>query len=142
MVKNSTIITEIFNALYDITSRKTTEGYAFSLMKNLKEEFQENYPFFSSIDFTDVRFIEEGRFIDFSKKIDKIDPHTLYPSLKEYIQHLNKTLGKNAGPFFYKEISQRLSEETKLAMHSVGIDFIIMQLQYELDLLEKRIYHR
>jgi hypothetical protein len=141
MVKNSTIITEIFNALYDITSRKTTEGYAFSLMRNLKEEFQEQYPFFSSIDFTDVRFIEEGRFIEYSKKIDKIAPHTLYPSLKDYIQHLNRSLGKNAGPFFYKEISSRISEETKLAMNSEGIDFIIMQLQYELDLLEKRIYH-
>lgn len=140
-IKNSTVITEIFNALYNISSRKTTEGYAFSLMKNLKEELHELYPFFTSIDFTDVRFIEEGRFIEYNKNIEKIPPHTLYPSLKDYIQLLNKSLGKNAGPFFYKEISTKLSEESKIAMNDEGIDFIIMQLQYELELLEKRIYH-
>lgn len=142
MVKNSQIITEIFNALYNISSRKTTEGYAYSLIKYIKEDFQTQFPFLSSFDFTDVRFIEEGQFIDFQDTIETIPPQTLYPVLKDYIKQLNKSLGKNAGPFFYKEISSKISDESQEAMNSEGVDFIIMQLEYELEILEKRIFNK
>jgi hypothetical protein len=140
MVNKSDVVIELFNALYHISSRKTTEGYAYSLMKLIKEEFEENYPFFSSFDFTDIRFIEEEKFVEFTRNIENIPSHELYPALKDYIEKLNESLGKNAGPFFYKEISSRISEESQNAMNAEGVDFIIMQLQYELELLEKRIY--
>ena len=62
MVNKSKVVTELFNALYHISSRKTTEGYAYSLMKLIKEEFEENYPFFSSFDsLSDLSILFSGQ---------------------------------------------------------------------------------
>ncbi len=139
MARNARIVREIFDTLYKISSRKTTEGYTYYLMQSLKEDLHDQYPFLSSFHFVDTRFSEEETFVYWKKNLEKIKTEKLCYALKDYIQKVNQSLGKNAGPFFFKEISSRISETSNELMKSYGVDLMIMQLEYEIDTLEKRI---
>jgi len=139
LTENARIVREIFDTLYKISSRKTTEGYTYYLMQSIKEDLQEQYPFLSTFQFVDTRFSEEENFVHWENNIEKIKTDQLCYSLNEYINKVHRSLGKNAGPFFFKEISSKISDDSNAVLKSYGIDLIIMQLEYEIDTLEKRI---
>ena len=133
------MVTEILNILYKISKRKTTEGYTFILMTSIKEELQLKYPFFTKIKFKDIRFIEENDFILLDPSIEKVSKKQVCYGLRDLLQIMNESLGKEAGPFFYKEISTKISDTITDTLQTYGIDLQIMQLEQEIQELEKRI---
>jgi len=139
MVKNSQIISEIFNTLFKISKRKTTEGYAYALIETTKEELQPKYPFFSSFSIKDTRFSENENFINYDTSIESIPQSTLCHGLQDFIIQINQSLGKTAGPFFYKEIYSTISNNSNDTIQTYGLDLMLMQLEYEINQLEKRI---
>ena len=108
-------------------------------MDSIRENLQESYPVFSLLEIKDTRFSENENLINLNRNIEYLSSKAICHGLKEYIELMNKKLGKNAGPFFYKEISSRLSQCSNDLMKSHGIDLMIMQLEYEISTLEKRI---
>ena len=139
MEQNSTMVTEILNVLYKISKRKTTEGYTFILMNSIKEELQLKYPFLTKIRFKDIRFIEENNFIISDPKIENVPKKQVCYALRDVLKVMNEYLGRDAGPFFYKEISVKISDTVNETMQQYGIDLQIMQLEKEIQDLEKRI---
>ena len=139
MEKNSTIITEVFSALYNISKRKTTEGYTFTLLNSIKEELQPKYPFLDGINLKDTRFIEEDNFIVVDPHLEKIPTKQVCFALRDVLKTMSESLGKEAGPFFYKEISTKIIDQSNRTMQKYGIDLLIMQLEREIEELEKRI---
>lgn len=139
MEANSTIITEIFTALYNISKRKTTEGYTFILLNSILEELQPKYPFLVQINLKDTRFIEEEDFIIIDPILNAIPTQKICSALYDMLKTMNESLGKDAGPFFYKEISVKISDFTNETMQRNGVDLLIMQLEREIEELEKRI---
>jgi len=139
MEKNSTMITEILNVLYKISKRKTTEGYTFILLSSIKEELEPKYPFLTEIKFKDTRFIEENNFISINPDLETIPTKQVCFALRDVLKTMNESLGKDAGPFFYKEISVKISDTANETMQKYGIDLLIMQLEKEIEELEKRI---
>jgi len=139
MEQNSTMVTEILNVLYKISKRKTTEGYTFILMNSIKEELQLKYPFLTKIRFEDIRFIEENNFIIIDPKIENVSKKQVCYALRDVLKVMNEYLGRDAGPFFYKEISVKISDTVNETMQQYGIDLQIMQLEKEIQDLEKRI---
>lgn len=139
MEKNSTMVNEILNALYKISKRKTTEGYTFILMNSIKEEVQQKYPFLTKIKFKDIRFIEEKNFIIIDQNFENVSKKQVCYALRDVLKSMNESLGKDAGPFFYKELSVKISDAVNETMQNYGIDFQVMQLEQEIEDLEKRI---
>ena len=139
MEKNSTMVTEILNAIYKISKRKTTEGYTYILMNSIKEEVQQKYPFLNKIIFKDIRFIEENNFIVIDQNLENVSKKQVCYALRDVLKIMNESLGKDAGPFFYKEISVKISDAVNETMQKYGIDLQVMQLEKELQELEKRI---
>jgi hypothetical protein len=139
METNSTLVTEIFTALYNISKRKTTEGYTFILLNSILEELQPKYPFLTQINLKDTRFIEEEDFISIDPTFNALPTPKICSALYDMLRTMNESLGKDAGPFFYKEISGKISDLTNETMQRNGIDLLIMQLEREIEELEKRI---
>lgn len=139
-MKNSEIIREILTALYKISCRKTSEGYTFTLMDTIIEDLGKKYNFIKFMKVKDTRFLEDEDFLNISKKMEKIDANNICNSMHDYITYMHESLGKEAGPFFYKEISHKISEDCNSTIKLNGIDLGLMQLEYEVQQLEKRIF--
>jgi hypothetical protein len=139
MEKNSTMATEILNVLYKISKRKTTEGYTFILMNSIKEKLEPKYPFLTEIRFKDTRYIEENDFIIINPHLENVSTKQVCYALRDVLKTMHESLGKDAGPFFYKEISGKISDTVNETMQKYGIDLQVMQLEKEIRDLEERI---
>jgi hypothetical protein len=138
-MKNSDTLLEIFTALYKISSRKTSEGHTVTLMDSIIDELEKKHYFMTYVKVKDTRFIEDEDFLNINNKIEKIEPKILCNALFDCIITMNESLSKNAGPFFYKEISNKISDKCNSLLKINGIDLGLMQLEYEVKQLEKRI---
>ena len=139
-MKNSDLMREVLTALYKISSRKTSEGYTINLINTITEDLEKKYNFLSYMSIKDTRFLEDEDFLVIDKNIETVDPNIICSLLSQYINYLHESLGREAGPFFYKEIAKKISEDCYSIIKSNGIDLGLMQLNYEVQQLENRIF--
>ncbi len=57
----------------------------------------------------------------------------------DHIVTMNEMLGKDAGHFFIKEMSRSIGDEYYSTMGDMGVDLSLMQLEYEVSEMEKRL---
>jgi hypothetical protein len=74
--------------------------------------------------------------------INAVPPNQLGAALHSIINSMNRSLGENAGHFFIKEIRNTLSDECLTVMRDMGVDLGLMQLESEINRLEREIAER
>jgi len=139
MIKNSEVIREVLTTMIDISSRKTTEGHAILVMDSLIKKLEERYDFLKHIEIKDTRFLEMDEPITVMSDIDVVKSNYVGEALYDIITTMNKTLGKEAGHFFIKELKNSIREEYYSTIKDMGLDLSLMQLEFEISELEKRL---
>jgi len=129
LVENSELMKQILTTLLTISGRKTTPSHAVYVMTSTIEKLKKQYSFLNDIDVMDTTFIEEGDQVTVMANINDISKNEFGSALKDIISTLTENLGKEAGHFFFKEISQKLSEDSISTMRDFGIDLGLMQLE-------------
>ena len=139
MVENSDVVQKILMTLINISSRKTTEGHAVFIMDSLIKKLMGRFEFLKYIEINDTRFLEDDTPITVMGDIDYVSPINIGKAIYAIIFTMNDSLGKDAGHFFMKEISKSIGDEYRLTIMDMGVDLSLMQLEYEVKELEKRI---
>jgi hypothetical protein len=140
-VENSILLKKVLSTMVTISGRKTTEGYAITVMESLLKNLENQYDFLKHIKIKDTRYLEEDESVMVMDDIDTIAPSHVGKAIHDLILTMNRSLGKNAGYFFFKELSRNIGDEYNTTMKEIGVDLSLMQLEHEVDELEKRILH-
>lgn len=138
-MENSEVIRKVLMTLVNISGRKTTEGYAVSVMDSLIKKLEEKYDFLRHIEIKDTRFSEDNNSITVMSDVDSIPPTEVGKAIHAIIVIMNESLGKDAGHFFIKEISRNIGDDYHSTIRNMGVDLSLMQLEHEVTELEKRI---
>jgi hypothetical protein len=138
-IKNSEIVKEILQKLYDISSRKTTEIHAISTMDKSLDELEKKYNFLRSIEIKDTRFSEMEEPITVMTDIDNVKSNELGRAIYDIIKTMNNSLGEGAGHFFIKEFRNSLGEETNSLIEEMGIDLGLLQLEFEVEEMSRKL---
>ena len=138
-MKNSDIIDRLLQTLINISGRKTTGGYAVSVMDSTINKLQSQYDFLKHIEIRDTRYVEDSNSISVMSDINSIPAENVGKALRDIISTVNQTLGRDAGHFFIREISSTLGDDYTSVMKDMGVDLGLMQLEHEVSELEKRI---
>ena len=138
-IENSEIIRKVLNTLVSISSRKTTEGYAVSIMDTLIKRLEGTYEFLKHVEVSDTRFLEDDATISVMSDIDSVQPTEIGKAIHDIIVTMNESLGKDAGHFFVKEISRNIGDDYHSTIKGMGVDLGLMQLEHEVNELEKRV---
>jgi len=138
-IENSEIIRKVLNTLVSISSRKTTEGYAVSIMDTLIKRLEGTYEFLKHVEVSDTRFLEDDATISVMSDIDSVQPTEIGKAIHDIIVTMNESLGKDAGHFFVKEISRNIGDDYHSTIKDMGVDLGLMQLEHEVNELEKRV---
>ena len=141
-IKNSDIVGKVLKTLINISSRKTTEGYAVSVMDTLIKKLEEDFDFLKHVEIRDARFLEDESTITVMSELDSAPPTDVGKALSAIITTMNKSLGKDAGHFFIKEIQRNLGADYSSTMKEMGVDLGLMQLEFEVSELERAITTR
>ena len=138
-IKNSEVVENVLKTLVNISSRKTTKGFAITTMSTLIKELEGQYLFLRNIAIKDTRFLEDETTITIIPEIDTVSPEDIGKALWTIITTMNRSLGKNAGHFFIKEIQSNLDEECSSTIKDMGIDLSLMQLEHEVSEWEETL---
>ncbi len=142
MVENSDIIEKLLTTLFNISSRKTTQGHAYSVMDSVIRQLESEYDFLRHVELKDTRFLEDATSISVMKDMNSIHPDRIGKAIESIILNMDKRLGKRAGYFFIKELSRNIGEEYSSTMRDMGVDLSLLQLQKEVNELEKRMFNK
>lgn len=138
-IENSEVVKHILQKIIDISTRKTTEGHAVSTMNGLIKKLEEKYNFLRHVEIKDARFLEIAEPITVMSDINVVKSNNVGEALYDIITTMNNTLGKEAGHFFIKELRDNIEEEYYSTIEEMGLDLSVMQLEYEVNELEKKL---
>jgi len=71
--------------------------------------------------------------------INKVDSKILGNALYDIIKNVNSALGKDAGHFFIKELRTNIGTEHITKMEDIGLDLGLMQLEFEVSEMTKKL---
>jgi len=138
-IENSDIVKHILINLFDISRRKTTEVYAFTILDSSLRKLEEKYNFLKNVKIRDTRFIEDEYSVSVMSEINLIPPNEIGKAIHDIVILTNNTLGKNAGFFFIKELSHNVGDDYRTIMRDIGINLDLIQLENEVAQLEKTL---
>ncbi len=143
MVTNSDLVQAIMNSLLTISGRKTTKGYAITVLDSIVSNLQKKYELFHHVQLKDTRFLEDDNAVAVMSEIDNMSSEEIGKALHEMIIRMNKQLGEKAGHFFMKELSRKVGSDYYSVMkNDLGLDLNLLQLEHEVAELEKRVLHQ
>jgi hypothetical protein len=141
--KKSEIIKDVLRTLISISSRKTDLPYTIIIMEDLIKRLETQYGFLKHVQIRDDIYNEQSTdLISVMSDINAVPPTELGRALHSIIDSMNRSLGDNAGHFFIKEIRNKLSDEYLTVMRNMGVDLGLMQLESEINRLEREISER
>jgi len=138
-VENSDIMKHVLETLINISSRKTNEGHTILIMDTLMKKLGKKYDFLKHVEIKDTRFLEINEPVSVMTDIDKVKSKDMGQAIRDIIMTMNNNLGKDAGHFFIKEFKNNIEESYHSTIEDMGIDLSLMQLEYEVYEMEKRL---
>ena len=140
MKDNSEVMRKVLITLMNISGRKTTEGHAIFVMDSLIGKLRNQFDFLKNVSVSDTRFLEEDISITVMSDVDSIPSADVGKAIHDIIVNTNEMLGMDAGHFFIKELSRNIGDEYHSAIKDMGVDLSLMQLEFEVNEMEKRIF--
>ena len=141
--EKSEIMKNLLKTLISISSRKTDLPYTIMTIEDLMKQLETRYGFLKHVRINDDFYNEESAdIITVMSDINKVPPTSLGKAIHSLIDAMNRTLGKNAGHFFIKELRDKLSDEYINVMRDMGVDLGLMQLESEITRLERDLAKR
>ena len=131
MVANDDLINRVITTLLNVSGRKTTKGHALVTMEMLLRDLEKEYDFLKYIQIKDTRFIEEDNPISIMSDVNSVSSEEIAQAVQKILLKMNQRLGKDAGHFFFREISRNVGSEYVTTMRDLGVDLGLLQLEHE-----------
>ena len=127
------MLKHILFSLVNVTGDKTSEDYAWSVIKNILKELKPTYAFLGFVKIGDLENLENTiDDIAVSSDINRIDPMQLGKAIQNIIDFFKMRMGNKAGYFFIQELKADLGDEYYLKIKKIGVDLRLTDLQNEI----------
>ena len=127
---NDDLVGRILLAIIDVISRRTSEGYAVVMAGREVDKIKERYEFFKHVEIKNIQYSESGDVIYIDQDINYVDQHDIGKAIKEFIENLIESMGKNAGFYFIKEVREDIPYTHEKIIRELGVNLGVMQLEY------------
>ena len=103
------------------------------------KKLEGTYACLKYVEVSDTRFLEDGAFITVMSDVNSISSNEVGKAIHAIIITMNEMMGRDAGHFFIKEISRNIGDEYYSTISDMGVDLSLMQLEHEVNEMEKRL---
>ena len=129
-VENKEIVGRLLKSIIGVISRRTSDSYAFMIVKNSIDQLSEKYDFLSFINIVKNEYKESYDVVEIDDKINDLDFCIVGKATKEFVQKITNSMGKNAGYYFIREIKEDLPYDYEQRIKEAGLDLDYLQLDY------------
>jgi len=134
--ENDAIVEHLVKILLDVITRRTSEAYAIVVLNNVLNNLEEKHSFLNYIKLKKTQELEVADIIEINSDINIVEINLLANAISDLVETLTKMMGKEAGFFFIREVSEDISIKYVNVIKELGVDFNAMQFKF---LTEKKI---
>jgi hypothetical protein len=128
--ENEEILGSILKSTIDVISRRTSEAYANVVIGNAIRELSEKHSFLRYVEIKDTRHTELFEAVTIASDLNRVEPQKIGKATIEFLEKIIKSMGKNAGYYFIKEIKEDLPNDYEKTIKELGIDLDLLQLVF------------
>lgn len=140
-IKNSDVVRQTLFSLVCVASPKTSDDYAWAIVKRLVGELNSSYDFLKYVKITDLENIQNTiNDINISSDINSVDPSEVGMAIQEMVDFFKMRMGAKAGYTFIKEFKDSLGDEYHTKIKKMGVDLRLIDLQNELSGIDSSSY--
>jgi len=133
-LKNSDVLGSILRAIFTVASRRTTQGFAATVIGAIVKTLEQNYEFLQYVQVAQGDF-SSGNIVSVSPEIDPVEPEEVGEAIEAIIRIVYMDLVGKTGLFFIKELKENAGEAIITEMKTYGVDLGLLQT-------EQRYLHR
>jgi len=127
MLKNADLLKGLLQALYKVTSRRTTNSFAVAIIDAITKTLEEKYKFLKYVKFRIEENSENAIYI--SSKVNSVPPFRVGQAIEVIVQLVYMDLKEKAGLYFITELRRNAGEEVISSLKDLGMDLELLQLQ-------------
>lgn len=139
--ENSELIGLMLKSTIGVIGRRTSEAYANVIVGNTVKKLEEKYSFLSNVHIKGTKYTEIFEIITIDQEIEDIGKNELGTTMREFLENIIMTMGKNAGYYFIKEIKEDLPSPYVESIKEIGVDLDFLQLQFITEIKEFSKYN-
>ena len=128
--ENEEILGRILKSTIVVISRRTSEAYANVIIGNAIRELSEKHSFLRYVEIQETRHTELFEVVTIASDLNRVEPQKIGKAAIEFLEKIKKSMGKNAGYYFIKEIKEDLPNDYEKAIKELGIDLDLLQLEF------------
>jgi len=136
---NSVTISELLQIITNVVGRRTTKTFSVTTIKNTIEELKNKHDFLDYIKIEDSSFTEKKNDISVDNSINNIESQRLEEAINDIFDVMMKSLGKNVGYFYIKEIKDDLEKEISSFFEEFEVNLNLKQQEHLLEIMESSI---
>lgn len=138
-IQNKELFGRLLRSTIGVIGRRTSDAYANVVIGNVIRNLSNKYVFLNYVKIVGVSSKEVFDIVEINDEINNVDIREIGRASKEFIQTIIKSMGKNAGYYFIREIKEDLPYDYENTIKNVGLDFDYLQLEFITDV--KRNYN-
>lgn len=127
--ENEEILGRILKSTIDVLSRRTSKAYANVIIDNAIRELSEKHSFLRYVEIQGTRHTELVEVVTIASDLNRVEPQKIGKATIEFLEKITKSMGKNAGYYFIKEIKEDLPYDYEKTIKELGIDLDFLQLE-------------
>lgn len=128
--ENKEILGRILRSTIGVISRRTSEAYANVIIGNALKELEEKHSFLRHVEIQGTQYTEMFDVVTIASDLNNVEPKEIGRAAKEFLEKITKSMGKNAGYYFIKEIKDDLPYDYEKTIKELGIDLDLLQLEF------------
>jgi hypothetical protein len=126
---NSYVLGEVLKALYHVSARKTTFGFAAKVIGSIVKTLEKKYPFLKFVTVNDKGEILEDEAIFISPEIDAYDREDIGRAIEAITRVVYMDIIGKAGLFFIAELQRRAGEDLMNELYKYKVDLAALQVE-------------
>jgi len=136
-IDNKDILGCILKSTLNVIGRRTSESYANVFISKTLRELTEKYSFLQFIEIKGNQYNETVEAVNIDSDVNNVEIKEIGKATNDLMIAITKTMGKNAGYYFIREIKETLPFDYELAIKEIGVDLDLIQLQFVTETKEK-----
>lgn len=136
-IENKDILGCILRSTIYVIGRRTSEAYANIFISNAIKELSEKYSFLRFIEIKGTQYTEVIEIVTINSDVNYIESKEIGKATFDFMVKITKSMGKNAGYYFIREIKETLPFDYEIAIKQIGVDLDLLQLQFVTETKEK-----
>ncbi len=139
-IHNKELFGRLLRSTIGVISRRTSDAYANVVIGNAIKNLSNKYVFLNYIKILGVSAKEVFDIVEINDEINNVDVREIGKVSKEFIQTIIKSMGKNAGYYFIREIKEDLPYDYEINIKKIGLDLDYLQLEFITDVKQNYNY--